>query len=177
MHIRSMHNKRMYIHPLFTLPGQRLYISGECARLCLHRRDPLHGNLGADVCVSSSFFLFFFSVSPFFSSRNGGGGRVSLDRDDFFAALRAYYSGHVPTEASLIEFSSEPRQPTLYFPNFFSFGGGNSVGCSISKGENLGRVCLSRRIEIFVRGSGMLFFSSLKSFEFRSIRKKKNFIN
>lgn len=73
MHIRSMHNKRVYIHPLFTLPGQRLYISqGECARLCLHRRDPLHENLGAGAraCVSFSFFFL----------------EISLDRDDFFAA-------------------------------------------------------------------------------------------
>lgn len=103
MHIRSMHNKRVYIHPLFTLPGQRLYISqGECARLCLHRRDPLHENLGAGAraCVSFSFFFL----------------EISLDRDDFFAA---YYSGHVPPEASLIEFSSESRQPNLVFSEFF----------------------------------------------------------
>lgn len=126
MHIRSMHNKRVYIHPLFTLPGQRLYISqGECARLCLHRRDPLHENLGAGAraCVSFSFFFL----------------EISLDRDDFFAA---YYSGHVPPEASLIEFSSEPRQPNLVFSEFFLVWGrmfdfeGREFGKSLPLEEN-----------------------------------------
>lgn len=47
----------------------------------------------------------------------------------------AYYSGHVPPEASLIEFSSESRQPSLYLPNFLSFRG-RKFG-SISKGERI----------------------------------------
>lgn len=53
---------------------------------------------------------------------------ISLDRDDFFAALGAYYSGHVPPEASLIEFSSEPRQPNLVFSEFFLVWGRRIFG-------------------------------------------------
>lgn len=159
MHIRSMHNKRVYIHPLFTLPGQRLYISGECARLCLHRREssPLREKLRRRRACLTLFFSFFLETRG-----------ILLDRDDFFAALGAYYSGHVPPEASLIEFSSEPRQPNLVFSEFFLvWGGGYSVECSISKGENSGRVCLSRRIKILLGDRDAFLF------KFRSIKKRK----
>lgn len=83
----------------------------------------------------------------------------------------AYYSGHVPPEASLIEFSSESRQPSLYLPNFLSFRG-RKFG-SISKGE---RIWEEGGIKILLLRKGdrgaFLFLKSWKSLR---IGWKKNF--
>lgn len=138
MHIRSMHNKRVHMHPLFTLPGQiwpRLYISGECARLCLHRRERSSGRVLC-VCARARVFLFFtssFSVFLFLVLSRWGG--VSLNRDDFRGVL---FRPRSTRSLSYRILASRIAPAELVFSEFFVVSG-EEIRLDFEGRENLGR--------------------------------------